>query len=522
MKRRVLSRFTMVIALCLSILMSLLPVTVFAAGLTIYESGPQTAIDQNVTTSVSEWSLKANATALPNNNGVPSNVSMVFDYTDADDYFYANFSAADATSLSGVYQVSGGTITKLLGYATRISPNQTNSIEVRKKGTDIKLYMNGTYLVKATGVLTNNMKMGVASISGNANFDTVTFKTTATVTLNPTPVTTGVPTPVTDPNQSLPVSAEPMMTDNTLREVPVSNSDQLKAALASAQPGDKIELADGTYTGSTLAGNYTGSFAITRSGTMTNPITLTGSSNAVIDGNGTGGHYGLYLYGANYWNITGLTVNNASKGIVLDGSSNDFIDNVTVSNTGQEGVHFRSFSRYDVLKNSTVSNTGLRSPQYGEGVYIGSANSNWATYSNGQPDTSDRNVIYGNTLSTITAEPIDVKEGTTGGHFANNSFDGSAISGQNSADSWMDVKGNYNLIENNIGVNTLQDGYQVHVAYAGWGADNLFRNNISQVNAPGYGFNLVNGAMGQGNVVDCSNVVTGAAMGFADVPCTQE
>jgi len=193
-----------------------------------------------------------------------------------------------------------------------------------------------------------------------------------------------------------------------------------------------------------------------------------------------------------------------------------------VSNVGQEAVHFRAFSRYNVIRDSEITGTGKKSAQYGEGVYIGSANSNWGTYTGGQPDKSDRNIVLNNTFTNFTAEGIDLKEGSTGGYIAGNTFEGSSISGQNSADSWIDAKGNYYLIENNVGTNTLVDGFQVHSVYAGWGANNAFKANTANVNASGYGFNVVSTAVQFGNIVYCSNVATGAGLGLSNVTCMQD
>jgi len=491
-----------------------------AAALTISQNGPNTAIDQNVSVTASEWTLKSNATPIANSDGTPANFSLVFEYTDAENYYYANFSTADATYLSGVYKVSNGVPTKLLGYANRVNAGQTYTVEVRKKSGEVKLYLNSTYLVKVADTNTAAAKVGVGTVSSNATFDVTTLKTSSTVTLNPTPVATTLPPPVSDPNQSLPTPSDPTMTPSTGRQVAVTNSTELKAAIINAQPGDTITMADGIYASSMVAGNYTGSFAATVDGTETNPITLKGSRNAIIDGNGIGGRYGLYLYGADYWNLDGFTVANASKGIVLDGSNHVFLNNMKVSNVGQEAVHFRAFSRYNVIRDSEITGTGKKSAQYGEGVYIGSANSNWGTYTGGQPDKSDRNIVLNNTFTDFTAEGIDLKEGSTGGYIAGNTFEGSSISGQNSADSWIDAKGNYYLIENNIGTNTLVDGFQVHSVYAGWGANNAFKANTANVNASGYGFNVVSTAVQFGNIVYCSNIATGAALGLSNVACT--
>lgn len=492
----------------------------FAAQVAISQSGPSLAIDQNATVSDAEWQLISDGVALPNSDSTPGNIGLVFEYKDADNYYYVNFATAQASTLAGLYKVTNGVPAQLVSYPGAINLNQSYHLEARKKSGNVKIYLNGTYLYKAADTETAPMHLGVLALNANATFNNTTLKTASTTSLNPTPVTTNLPPPVIDPEQSLPTPSDPNPVLSTGRQVTVSNSAELKTAIQNAQPGDTITMADGNYTGSMLAGNYTGSFAITASGTAENPITLVGSRNAVIDGDGIGGHYGLYLYGASYWNLQGFTVSSASKGIVLDGSSHNFLLGVKVVNVGQEAVHFRAFSLYNVIKNSEIIGTGKKSAQYGEGVYVGSANSNWGTYTGGQADTSNRNIVVGNSFADFTAEAIDIKEGSAGAYIANNTFEGSSISGQNSADSWIDVKGNYNLLENNIGTNTLLDGFQVHNVLAGWGANNAFRSNIANVNASGYGFNVVTGAMTLNNVVYCSNEVIGAGSGLSNIACT--
>jgi hypothetical protein len=60
----------------------------------------------------------------------------------------------------------------------------------------------------------------------------------------------------------------PVQADSSsARLVPVSSIAELKSALAAAQPGDRIELADGTYTSG-------GAISISRSGTAAEPITI--------------------------------------------------------------------------------------------------------------------------------------------------------------------------------------------------------------------------------------------------------
>ncbi|MEV6231410.1 hypothetical protein AB0L88_26505 [Saccharopolyspora shandongensis] len=74
-------------------------------------------------------------------------------------------------------------------------------------------------------------------------------------------------------------------------------------------------------------------------------------------------------------------------------------------NTRDEGVHFRATSSDNVIQRSFVHDTGTEQPQYGEGVYFGSAESNWDKYGDtpGQPDRSDRNQSLDNRLGPAAA-----------------------------------------------------------------------------------------------------------------------
>jgi hypothetical protein len=89
----------------------------------------------------------------------------------------------------------------------------------------------------------------------------------------------------------------------------VSTATHLSAALPAAKPGDTISLADG---------DYSGAFVATKPGTASSPITLTGSAKAVLhdplfnpgDTDCPSGQtgYGLWLQGASYWNVKGISV----------------------------------------------------------------------------------------------------------------------------------------------------------------------------------------------------------------------
>lgn len=215
------------------------------------------------------------------------------------------------------------------------------------------------------------------------------------------------------------------------RTVEVTDDRSLGQALADAAPGDVIRLAAGGYA----------PIEITGSGTAEAPITLTGPADAVIDAGDDSG-YAVHLQEAAHWQLVGFSVVGGGKGVVVDGGGANVLDSLTVGETGDEAVHFRSSSSDNVIQRSRIHDTGLEQPQYGEGVYVGSAKSNWERYgADGGPDLSMDNRVLENTFERITAENVDIKEETRGTIVARNAFDGSAISGENYADSVVDVKG---------------------------------------------------------------------------------
>jgi hypothetical protein len=333
------------------------------------------------------------------------------------------------------------------------------------------------------------------------------------------------------------VPAQATVGSSAGRLVRVSTGAELEAAMANARPGDTIRMADGVYRAEPVS---------TVSGTPRAPITLTGSRRAVIV-NGTfvpsttpcpSGHtgYGVWLNGASHWRLTGFTVQDSKKGIVMDHASGVVISGVLVQGIQEEGVHFRAASRDGLVQGSTIRQTGLVKPGFGEGVYIGSAYGNWRCYGEhgaGTPDRSDRVRVIGNRFGPdVAAEHIDIKEGTVGGRVIGNFFDGRGLTGENSADSWLDVKGSRYLVLGNFGSyrptpgSVFADGYETHEQYdQGYGCGNVFRANASDLAGVGaYGFLITNQAEcpGDPNVVYDSNVTWGAVTAPANIPLTPD
>jgi hypothetical protein len=330
--------------------------------------------------------------------------------------------------------------------------------------------------------------------------------------------------------------------------VSVSTSDQLVAALAAATAGETIQLADGSYTGK---------FVATTAGTSSAPITLTGSAKAVLHSSeytgpsaaaarapaasgaaptaaspaascptgGTG--YGLYLNGAAYWHLTGFTVDTAAKGIVMDAAPHVTIDSVEVRDIGDEGVHFRKGSADGLIENSYVHDTGQNQPDYGEGVYIGSAKSNWSCYagSSGVDASDDVSVLSNRIGPNVAAEGLDIKEGTKDGVVTGNTFDGSGEQNQNSGDSTIDAKGDGYQINGNKVSDPYLDGFQTHTAQSPYGCGNSFADNTFTITASGgYGINVTNNKKCDAddqNVVYGSNTSSGGK-GLTNITVTQD
>ena len=303
----------------------------------------------------------------------------------------------------------------------------------------------------------------------------------------------------------------------------VDTVDEIRAALMSAAPGDVIDISDGEYL-------FDQRLVAEASGAESAPITLRGTRAAMIRTKDASDDYGLHVTG-DYWHIVGITVAHASKGIVLDGSIGTVIEGVEVYDIGDEGVHFRTCSSDGVLRDSLVHDTGRNSPQFGEGVYVGSANSNWSDYECTDPvegvdegDNTERVLIENNVFEDITAEGADLKEGTDSGIVRGNIFRRVGASGENSADSAVDAKGNNWVIENNTVSESdapwsdegdsrpseFADGFQTHSVYDGYGTGNVFRGNVVDGEIPGFGIGLYPAL---DNVVTCDNAASGGGAG---------
>lgn len=286
----------------------------------------------------------------------------------------------------------------------------------------------------------------------------------------------------------------------------VRDADELESALRSTRPGSVIRLAPGVYPGH---------FTVRGAALPNRPAVLCGEPGAVLDGGPPDAGTTLHLDHAPFWQVLGLAVRGGKKGVMVDASPGVRVEGLVVSDVGDEAVHLRAGTSDAVVRRVTVRRTGLRRPEFGEGLYVGSARSHWCETSACGPDRSDRVLLEDNDVADTTAEAVDVKEGTTGGTVRGNRLDGTATT---AADSWVDVKGNGWSVTDNVGVRAPVDGFQVHEVVDGWGRDAVFERNTATVDAPGYGVHVAAPAELPA-VIGCSNRVSGAGAGAFSRPC---
>jgi predicted RNA-binding protein len=192
----------------------------------------------------------------------------------------------------------------------------------------------------------------------------------------------------------------------------------------------------------------------------------------------------------------------------LDGASGNVLIDLAVTRTGDEAVHLRAASSDNIVRASHISETGLTQPEFGEGIYIGSAESNWCRYTDCEPDRSDRNQIFGNTVSSTTAEAIDIKEGTTGGAVRGNTL---SIGTAAEVDSVIDIKGDDWVIEDNAISVSAGAGIQVHSVLEPWGSRNRIVGNVFDMDVDAHAVVVARDALSRQNVIGCDNTVGGRA-----------
>jgi len=284
----------------------------------------------------------------------------------------------------------------------------------------------------------------------------------------------------------------------------VSNITQLRAAVGAAKAGSVIRLASGVYKGGVT---------VARSGTGSAPIWICGPRTAVLDNSNVASGNGFFLGSVSNVVVSGMTIQNFRKGVVLSAANHITVSDVLIKNTGEEAVKVRYGTTDSTIVKNTIQNTGRVNAEYGEGVYIGSSPKDWCAVYSCNTDKSDRNSVIGNAISGTTADPIEAKPGTTGGVIRNNTVDGGSVT---AVDTLIAVKGNDYLVMDNVGTNgrDARGLYAMETEVPGYGYGNVFaRNKVSVPNGATAVF------VGPENLVDCNNAAPVAGSVLTNRDC---
>ena len=266
--------------------------------------------------------------------------------------------------------------------------------------------------------------------------------------------------------------------DADANKIIVTNTGELTAALSEVKAGDEIILQVGTYQVDPENG-YWRAFQATADGTPEQHIILRSEDPehpAVICGSTSESKCALYITGS-YWEIRGLEIHTAQKGIFLAKSEHSIISNCEVHDIGDEAMHIIDDSSYNLVENCVIHDTGLLNPKYGEGIYIGSAK-NATDYGFDCHYNTIRGCSFG---PNIAADHVDIKEYTYGNTVEYCTFDGTGIQGENGGNSFIEIKGNDTIVRYNTGYRNgcAQQlyGFDTYMAVDGWGQDNKIYDN---------------------------------------------
>jgi len=275
--------------------------------------------------------------------------------------------------------------------------------------------------------------------------------------------------------------------------VKVSTSKELSSALSKAAPGDKIVIA---------AGTYPGKFKLKKSGSKNKPIWVVGedaSNMPVLDGGDYNNKTAFAIDGDDkgiaYIYVQNIKVTNARGGITVDNADYVTIDGIEAYNVGQAGIHLRDGSEYNIVKNSYIHDTGLYNVKYGEGIYIGSDYKKWpggSSKSKYDPKVDYAQILNNTIGPNVTAEHIDIKEGSSYSYIIGNTFNAAGmIDILNGGLSYIDFKGNYSETAYNKGNQNgnkyFENAFEVNTKSPGWGFYNNIHDNELTFNDEYYG-----------------------------------
>jgi len=232
-------------------------------------------------------------------------------------------------------------------------------------------------------------------------------------------------------------------------------------ALTKAKPGDTIYIDAGLYTETVVIN--------------TDNIALIGkdSGATVIDPpgiNSTAGLYGIYADTQVGLLIKTLGVTGAYDGILFDNVDNSRIESDSASECGNNGVFLRASSESNTItRNTTMSNT--------RGIYLDGSTNNTVT-SNTANSNSANGMVIGSGSNTNTVTGNTASSNSTHGIYmsgsSNNMLTSNTASSNTQHGVYLSSSSNNTVVQNDLRNNTK---YQVYIDFTS-SSDTVQKNNI--------------------------------------------
>ncbi|MCY3867280.1 MAG: hypothetical protein OXG68_17735 [Chloroflexi bacterium] len=271
----------------------------------------------------------------------------------------------------------------------------------------------------------------------------------------------------------------------------------IQHALQLAQPGDTIHLAPGHY--------YQDVYTV-RDGEPGKPITIVGTSNAVVHGLTSNRIFQVHH---DYISLIGFTIDGLRRNAqpnrmgafrekllyvigydVRDGVHHMRVLNMTFRNAGEECLRIKYFARHNEIAYSTFHDCDIWDFVFdahgvvGEAVYLGTSSKQWDINLTIEPDVTAHNWVHHNIIDTKGNECVEAKEGTE-----HNIIEYNICTGQKDPNSGGIVsrgKANvirYNEIHGSVGAGVRLGGHLVDGVQ--YGVENLVYGNIISENDAG-------------------------------------
>jgi len=253
--------------------------------------------------------------------------------------------------------------------------------------------------------------------------------------------------------------------------ITVSDVSGLQNAMAQAVAGDTILVAPGIYVGNASTSGDPGNlptgiglFWIGNNGTADHPIVVAAEDPAqkpVLEGVNINDDYVVHITG-DYVVLKNLIITFAGKGVVFDNANHGVLEDCEIHNSGAELVHIRDGSSNVTISRNKIYNSGNGGRgSIGEGLYVGTDQARWGAddvdsslwgdkartegYGGYDWRVHGTQVLCNYFSGSISAELMDIKEGTQNTTVTNNMLVGDSVGKKAGAasydDSFIDQKG---------------------------------------------------------------------------------